>query len=286
VKLSQRRLARPSIGGMLATRQGSLTLALLCAALAAGILMVALGRYRTGLHTTTKQATVLVATGEIRKGTPGQTIAAEKLYKSMPVVSSQLAVGAISNSSALAGVTAQADILPGQQLAASQFAAAAGVTGLLTPNQRAVAISIDEAHGATDILQGGDHVDVYSSFGVKSADGSTTDTVEILLDPNALVIKPASATPTTAGGKSITGSSLVLAIPSTKVSQVTFAADNGKLYLALRPSDASPTPSAPTTIDTVVAQDTYGGALAKAIALKLRSLLGAKPTTTTTGTNP
>jgi Flp pilus assembly protein CpaB len=295
VKLSQRRLARPSLGGLIATRQGSLTLALLCAVCAAGILMFALGRYKTGLKPTIQQATVLVATGEIRKGTSGSTIASEQLYKSTPIVSTQLAAGAISNASALVGETVQADILPGQQLIASDFAAIVGVAGSLAPNQRAVSVSIDEAHGDTDVLQPGSRVDVYSTFTINGKPSI------LLLVPDALVIKPASATPARAGGTLITGASLVLAVTSAQASEVAFASDNGKLFLSLRPPTATATSPAATTLASIIAA-TAGAATAGAATARQagssgtagsRSAGGSSPatptgktTTTSTGAHP
>jgi Flp pilus assembly protein CpaB len=271
VKLNQKRLARPSLGGMLATRQGSLTLALLCAACAAGILMFALGRYRTSLQATTKQATVLVATGEIQKGTSGDTIAAEKLYKSTPIVSTQLAVGAIGNASAIAGQTAVADILPGQQLTAADFAAATGVPGVLTPNQRAISVSIDEPHGDTDVVRAGDHVDIYTTFTVHDKPSM------LLLAPNVLVLKPASATPAVIGGTPVTGGSLILAVNSRQVPQVAFASDNGKLFLSLRPTHAAPTPATPVTEQSLVAAITAAAQPATAQPATASSAAAGQP---------
>ncbi len=239
MKLSQRRLARPTLGGMLATRQGSLTLALLCAVCAAGILIFALGRYKSNLRTVTPQSTVLVATAEIAKGTTGQSVAAERLYKSTPVIASQLAPGAISDAGELVGQTAQTDILPGQQLTSQDFAADAGVTGMLSPNERAVSITIDEAHGDTDVLQAGDHVDIYSTFNVENGNASVPTMV--LLVPDALVLKPASAVPVREGGTEISGGSMVLAVPTMQAAEVAYSSDNGKLYLTLRPTNAAVT---------------------------------------------
>ncbi|MFZ0043826.1 MAG: Flp pilus assembly protein CpaB [Solirubrobacteraceae bacterium] len=255
MKRTQKKMARRSLGGLMATRGGSLTLALVCAVCAGGILMMALSQYKTTLKTPVRQATVLVATAQIPKGTSGNTIAAEGLYKSTPIVTSQLAPGAISSASAISGETAVSAILPGQQLTSADFTAQAGVTGLLTPNERAIAINVDEAHGDTDVLQAGDHVDVYSSFQVKTADNSQY-TVEVLIAPNVQVIKPAgtsSSTPTQAGGTPITGASLVLAVPAGKASQVAFSADNGKIYLSLRPAEAGATPSVPESIAPIIA---------------------------------
>ncbi len=263
MKMSQRRMARPSLGGMLATRQGALLLAVLCAVCAAGILLFALGQYRTGLKTPTVQATALVATAEIPKGTSGDVVAARSLYKSTPIVAAQLQPGAISDASMLAGKVASTDILPGQQLTVADFAGVSGVTGLLTPSQRAVAISIAESPGATDVLEPGDRVDVYAMFGTGSM---------ILMGQNIQVIKqsggtvttpngqassaPAGATATTpaassstsassgaapasAASASVTGSSMVLAVSDKQASDFVYAAQKAQLYLTLRPANAS-----------------------------------------------
>lgn len=252
MKLSQRRLARPSLGGLLATRQGSLTLALLCAVLAGGILMFALGRYKSNLKTTVQQATVLIANGEIHKGTTGNEVAAQGLYKATPVDTTQVTPGAISNAGVLAGETAQADILPGQQLVATDFASIVGVNQVLTPSERAVSVTISESPGNTDVLQPGDHVDVYSLFTPKS---SNAQPVLVLIDPDVEVLKPATPTPVKSDGQSITGSSMVLALDKTKTPQVIFAAQEGTLYLSLRPLKASTTPGYATNLSSILADN-------------------------------
>ena len=136
---------------MLATRQGALVLALVCAACAAGILLFALGQYKSAQTTPqTVQATVLVATAEITKGTSGDVVASRGLYKSTPIVASQVTPGAVSDASTLAGKVASANILPGQQLTAADFTGVSDVSGLLTPTQRAIALTISESPGATE----------------------------------------------------------------------------------------------------------------------------------------
>jgi pilus assembly protein CpaB len=266
VKLSQRRLARPSLGGLLATRQGSLTLALLCAACAAGILMFALNNYKANLRAPTPQATVLVATGEIAKGTTGQTVASEGLYKSTPVLATQVVPGALSDAGELTGMTAQSDILPGEQLTTADFSAVSGVTGLLSPTQRAVSVSIDEAHGDTDVLQAGDRVDVYATFAVSQKNSTLQGNEMVLLVRNALVLKPASSTAVREGGTSVTGASLVLAVSMQQAPEVGYAMDNGKLYLALAPSNPSVTPKTLVTVAGII-QATTGAIGSGAIIL-------------------
>jgi pilus assembly protein CpaB len=265
---------------MLATRQGALVLALICAACAAGILLFALGQYKTGLKTSTQivQGTVLVATAQIPQGTGANVIAARGLYKSTPIVASQIQPGAVSDASVLAGKVATTNILPGQQLTQTDFSGPTGVTGLLTPDQRAIELSISESPGATDILQAGARVDIYASFGEKM----------VLLDSNVEVVKPAGATTSTSSGSAqpaaaapttgtppasgtstaanassstggaaststVTGSSMVLAVTTRQAADLIFASQNGTLYLTLRPNGAAPTPSGVVTRDSVIA---------------------------------
>jgi Flp pilus assembly protein CpaB len=267
VKLSQKRLARPSVGGMLATRQGALILAVLCAACAAGVLMFALSSYKKNAAAPPPaQATVLVATGAIPKGTAWPLVAAGNLYKSTPIIATQLAPGAVSNSSSLAGTVAQSDILPGQQITTADFSAVVSAVSVLAPNQRAVSIAPDEIHGDLDVLSSGDHVDLYAELTQNSKPALS------LLDPNVVVLKapggalagaavstgtaPAgSTTPassaTTAGVRPV--AALVLAVTASLAPDVALTADTGKLWLTLRPANATPTPGGVTTDANVLA---------------------------------
>jgi len=230
-KLTQRRLARPSVAGMLSTRQGALALAVLCAVAATGILVFAVGRYRQSVQTTARPTTVLVATHEIQKGTPGTVIAAEGLLKSSSVLSTQLSAGAISDAAFLQGKVAVADILPGQQLTLADFGSAIGVAAQLAPDQRAISITLDEAHGDSDVVQTGDRVDVYGEVTVSGQPAVG------LLVPGALVLKAAGGAPGASGG------SIVLGVSSSQAPLVAYAADNAKVWLILRPANAlSPKP--------------------------------------------
>jgi Flp pilus assembly protein CpaB len=272
MKMTQKRMARPSLGGLMATRQGALMLALLCAVCAAGILVFALGKYKSGLKTVTQQATVLVATGDIPRGAQGSSLAARGLYKSTPVVPSQIAPGALSDAAYLQGKTASTTILPGQQLSAADFTGVVGVTGLLTPNQRAISLAISESPGANDVLLPGDRVDVYTYFPSKQ--------VVVLTDPNVLVLKSAAASASTSassGGttsapatsttgtstasassspvvspSTIAGSSLVLSVSAQEASNIVFAAETGQTYLTLRPIKSTATPRPFTNLASVI----------------------------------
>jgi pilus assembly protein CpaB len=258
MKLPQRRVSRPNLGGLMATRQGALALALVCALAATGVLMFALGRYKTSVKTpVAPQTTVLVATKQITKGTSASAIATGAQYRAMPIVVTQLAPGAISDASVLSGKVAAATILPGQQLTTADFTAVPAVTGALAPYQRAISLSIGAVPGSTAYLQTGDKVDVYAQF------TKTGGIFNVLLERGAPVLSAPNAAapsaPAAAGGAKAaapaagTPGPLVLGVTSSRVSSVIYAAQNGTLYLSLRPATADHTPNGITNLQTVVA---------------------------------
>jgi pilus assembly protein CpaB len=255
----------PSIRGLPATRRGAIVLALACAVTAALVLVVALGQYRKHLTVATRQDTVLVAISTIQKGTSGDAIAAQQLYRATPVTAQSLAAGAITDASRLQGQVTTQDILPGQQLTIGDFAPVqSGVVGQLSANQRAVSIALDPAHGLSGLVEPGDRVDVYGDFNVQNVNGTSANGVSSgsgggapvvrLLIPDALVVKTSdSGGGGGLGGGGGSGSGTVsLAINATQVGALTFAAENGKVWLALRPGNATTPSQGLTTLSSEV----------------------------------
>ncbi len=238
MQLTPKRLGRPSLGGLLATRRGALALALVCALAATGILMFAIGKYRTAVAAPPKQDTVLVATSEIQKGTAGDLVASRQLYRVTPILASQVAGGAIVDAASLAGKVAASNIFPGQQLTSADFAVPSGssIAAQLAPTERAVSVTLDASHG-TGVVQTGDHVDVYASVSV----GSTS--VVSLLVPDAMVLKAPSASGGGAGGGS-QGGPVLLGVSMQLAPRLMWVFDNGKVWFELRgvnSSDPAPT---------------------------------------------
>src|SRR5438067_1150654 len=79
--------------------------------------------------------------------------------------------GAIADAAQLHGKVATANIYPGQQLTSSDFTASGGLPSELGPNQRAMTITVDSAHGMVGQIHNGDHVDVYADL--ESGSGET-----------------------------------------------------------------------------------------------------------------
>jgi hypothetical protein len=82
---------------------------------------------------------------------------------------------------------------------------------------------------------------------------ATFGSVMVLLVRGALVLKPATAVPAKDGATTIAGGSMVLAVSAVQAPQVGYAMDNGKIYLALEPTNPSYTPPAQLTTQSIIA---------------------------------
>jgi hypothetical protein len=96
---------------------------------AAILLFVYLDRYRTRVEGENAPATVLVAKQLIPHGTPGTLVVSQSMFSPTTLPPEEVEVGAISDPAYLSGRTAAADIFPGQQLTATDFA----VSDMRTP---------------------------------------------------------------------------------------------------------------------------------------------------------
>lgn len=255
MEFTSKKLNIPRVRGLPSSRRGAVVLAAACAVAAGVIVLVALNHYRQSVSLANKPETVLVATGTIEKGTSGDLIAQEQLYKPTPILSKNVAAGALTNAAALQGEVASQQILPGQQLTATDFTVSTGsLVGQLTRTERAVSVALDPEHGLVGELAPGDRVDVYADFGGSgnpTGSGGSGALVKLLI-PNALVLKTPSASGGVTGG---TTGTVVLAVSDNQVGPLAYAAENGKVWLALRPGAAASASSGLTTFNSVV----FGG---------------------------
>jgi Flp pilus assembly protein CpaB len=226
---------------LLSTRRGTVLVAAACALIAGGILIVAMSRYRSNVDTSGNQQTVLVASGLIQKGTSGNAIAAEKLFKPTSIAAKQVTAGAIADTAQLQGRVAAADINPGQQLTASDFTANGGLLSQLAPGQRAITVTVDSARGMVGQVHEGDHVDVYADLELGNSRGG--DFVRLLLPDTPVLKAPTGATGGGLGGGNPQSqqSNVTLKVAANQAGALAYAADNGKVWLVLRPANAGST---------------------------------------------
>jgi Flp pilus assembly protein CpaB len=221
---------------LLSSRRGMILVGAGAALLAALLLIVYLNRYRASLKGTEATVSVLVAKDLIHKGSPGNIIATNRLFQVESIPKSDIRVGAITDPTSLRGLVATQDIYANQQLTAADFGPVApgSLQTSLSGTWRAITIPFDPAHGMTAILQPGDHVDVYVALEQQGPGG--TQAVLKLLMQNALVLR----TPATGSG----GGNIVLRANGRQAGALAFAADQGKLWLVLRPASGAK-PAAP-----------------------------------------
>jgi Flp pilus assembly protein CpaB len=227
---------------LVSTRRGTLLAALLIAMLAGASILLYLNSYRDSLKAQGGTVTVLVAKQTIPKGTAGGVVAAKDLYTVTTIRESQLLEGAISDPATLRDKVATREIFEGAQLTAVDFGAAGdSLAAQLTDRQRVVSVPLDTAHGLIDGIEPGNRVDVYAGFNVipVGLDGRPVTGGQarpmlrlILSDVPVLAI----------GAKKAVGAgttNVSLGVNDLDAARVAFASDNGKLWLALRPSAGS-----------------------------------------------
>jgi Flp pilus assembly protein CpaB len=227
------------VSGKMSSRGWAIALGIGAVVLAAILLVVYLDRYRARVGGENAPTPVLVAKQLIPRGTSGSLIASQSMYAPTTLPRKEVEVGAVSDPQYLVGRAAVADVLPGQQFTAIDFAASdtSAVDSQITGTQRAIAISLDAVHGAASQVQAGDSVDMYIAVAG----------VVKLFRPNVKVL----AVPTTPGP--VGSGNLVLRVDTKDVANFAYAADNSQLWFVIRPvTGAKPTKKATANAATIL----------------------------------
>ena len=214
------------VSGKVSSRGWAIALGLGAIVLATILLIVYLDRYRARVSGNNAPTQVLVAKRTIPEGTPGTVVASGAMYADTTLPKRDVLEGAIADPQYLLGRAAAAEILPGQQITAADFAASASTTvdSQITGPQRAISISIDAIHGSLSEVKAGDSVDIY----ISDAEGQGYK----LFRPNVKVL----TVPTSAGG------ALMLLMDTKETAQFMVMADHTRMYWAIRPAaGAKPT---------------------------------------------
>ena len=230
---------------LLSTRGGTAALGVLAAVVAGVFVLLYLNQYRNSVKASSGPVTVLVAKKLIHKGTPGDYVGNANLFVPTRVPESKAIVGAITDPAVFKGRVAVDDIFPGQQMTTADFslAASAAIQTKLVKDQRGIAIPVDTTHGLIGHIGTGDHVDIFVGFNAGKP-------VVKLLMQNALVLSTPGAANGADGGKS---SSVVIRANYQRAEELAFAADNGKLWLVLRPAaNVKATPPEAVTIESML----------------------------------
>jgi len=223
------------VSGRMSSRSWAIAIGAAAVVLAAILLVVYLDRYRSRVSGENAPTPVLVAKQLIPAGTPGTLVASRTMYAPTTLPRKEVEVGAIADPQYLSGRAAAADIFPGQQFTALDFAADPNTTvkSLITGRERALSISIDAVHGSLAQVAAGDTVDIYTAV---------TGVVK-LFRPNVKVL----AVPTAQGG------TLILRVDTKDAANFAYAADNTQLWFVVRPVvGAKPTVASTANAATVL----------------------------------
>lgn len=228
---------------LFSTRGGTMALAVVAALIAGIAVLVYVTSYRDSVQEGAQASNVLVATSFIAKGTPGEAVARDQSFRIDEVREAQLPEGALVDPAALRDRTAVADIYPGTQLTAADFApSGSALATTLAGSQRAITIPLDSARGIVNFVRAGDRVDVYAAYNV----GNSRPVLRLIMQ-NVQVVevqKPGDST-------SRSSSQLTMRVKPQQAANLAFAADFGSIWLTLRPaSGAKSSPPSLVTVET------------------------------------
>jgi Flp pilus assembly protein CpaB len=230
---------------LLSTRGGTAALGVLAAVVAGVFVLLYLNQYRNSVKASSGPVTVLVAKKLIHKGTPGDYVGSANLFVPTKVPESKAIVGAVTDPVAFRGRVAVDDIFPGQQITVADFslAASAAIQTKLVKAQRGIAVPLDTTHGLLKHISPGDHVDIFVGF------NAPRPVIKLLMQ-NALVLSTPGAANGVGGAKS---SSVIIRANYQRAAELAFAADNGKLWVVLRPAaNVRATPPEAVTIESML----------------------------------
>jgi Flp pilus assembly protein CpaB len=214
-------------GGPLSSRGGTLLVAALLSLLAGALLLVFLRQYRDDVGTSDR-ARVVVAASLLPKGTRGDVVLEQKMYRIAHIREDDVRDGAITDPADLSGQAVTGDVAPGHQLTLGDLDDAGDKIGnRLADYQRAMTIPVDKAHGMVGKIGVGDRVDVLTTSNAV-AGGVTIATVAVR---DALVL----AVPEDDSKSTTRTQQVTVRVPDRAAIALAGAADGGKVWLLLRP---------------------------------------------------
>lgn len=222
------------LGKALSTRNGTLAVSAIAALLAGALLLVFLNQYRESTSDDGVSVSVLVAKRLIERGSSADVLADEGVFHRTRVRRDELKQGAIVDPSTLEGKIALGDVYPGEQITAADFTAVAPrAVHKLSGYARAIAIPTDAVHGNTAELRAGDRVDVLGAFDSSEGQpgGGSKPIIKVLMRDVLVLRAPIGGS----GAEGSSGGNIVLKARDNKAAELAYAADNGELWLLLRP---------------------------------------------------
>jgi len=243
--VQQRRPPSQGFKRFLATRRGAWVVAVICATLGGLVLLVFVNRYKSSVNEDLASTPVLTADRLIPAGTAGTSVITEKLFRPGAVAEHDAKVGALNDAQGLAGKVATRDILPGQQITAADFAAAADpIRSRISKTERALQIPLSGSQSLQGTARAGDRVDIMVML---NGQGGTATAGAGATQPGARYLMRDVRIMAAGAG------SVMLELTDRQAAQVAFASDNAKLWFVLRPPvGAEDSKTSPVTASTLL----------------------------------
>jgi len=202
--------------------------------------------------TAKKGEPVVVATVDI----PGRTVITKEMVKVVMVPTDLVQPGAANDLSKVVGVMSRVPVNLGDQITDRRLAIegkVSGFVGAIPSDKRAFTIAANDITGVAGFLKAGDYVDVVVTLAGK---GDSEDGVSKMLFQNVLVLAyNRNDNMESTGTKDKSGaaekmSSVTLAVSPREATVLALASESGKVSLALRPFQASPSFALLNTVST------------------------------------
>ena len=172
---------------------------------------------------------VVVAAKEIPAGT---TITSD-MVKLSSYLKTSVPPGSFSSPEQVNGRVVSTSVVVGEPLLASRMGEKAGLTVLLTPGHRAMAVKVNEIIGVSGFIAPNDKVDVIANVERPGANGQDAQISKIVLQ-NKRVLSVAQTMEQNKDGKPQIASSITLELTPEDAEKLSLASMEGKILLALR----------------------------------------------------
>ena len=175
---------------------------------------------------------VVVAVKEIPQG----TAISDDMVGVVPYLQTSIPTGAFSSTQQVTGKIVRATVAAGEPVLESRLGEKAGLTVLLTPGQRAMAVRVDEIAGVSGFIAPNDRVDVIANLTPSTSGDAEAGQIAKIVLQNKRVLSVAQTMEDKKDGKPQVVSSITLELTPEDAEKLSLASLEGHLILALRAS--------------------------------------------------
>jgi pilus assembly protein CpaB len=173
---------------------------------------------------------VVVTTKEVSSGT---TITSD-MVKTTSYLKSSIPPGAFSSLQQVTGKIAKTTLTAGEPILPSRLGDKAGLTVLLTPGHRAIAVRVNEIIGVSGFIVPNDRVDVIALVAPPAATNEGAKQISKIVLQNKRVLSVAQTINEPKDGKPQVASSITLELTPEEAEKLSLASIEGQIVLALR----------------------------------------------------